>query len=466
MRLVAVDRTAHVLGIEPGMTLADARARHPELVAVESDPAADDALLERIADGCDRYTPLVAIDGADGLTLDITGCLHDGAGEDDLAAEVERRLAAYGLQARHALAGTPEAAQALARFQIMPAPDEVAAVRRLGVVALRLDEETELALRRAGLKTIGDLVGRPTAPLAARFGDDMVGALARLIGKSDSRIVPRRVTPALLVERRLAEPVTQTAAALDILEALATEAAETMAERHQGGRRFAARLFRSDGLAVDLAVETSLAVRDRKVVMRLFEERIEGLADPIDPGFGFDMIRLTVPTLGPLAPTQLQLEGGAVAEGELAALIDRLSTRLGRGRFRRLRAQDTHIPEQAVLALPAVEAAPDIWDTPEPGEPPLRPLHLFDPPQPIQVVAEVPDGPPQRFRWRRSLHEVTRFEGPERIAAEWWRDGSTKPTRDYYRIEDARGRRFWVFRHGLYGIERETPGWYVHGLFA
>nr|WP_295666211.1 DNA polymerase Y family protein [Sphingomonas sp.] len=466
MRLVAVDRTAHALGIEPGMTLADARARHPELVAVESDPAADDALLERIADGCDRYTPLVAIDGADGLTLDITGCLHDGAGEDDLAAEVERRLSAYGLQARHALAGTPEAAQALARFQTMPAPDEVAAVRRLGVVALRLDEETELALRRAGLKTIGDLVGRPTAPLAARFGDDMVGALARLIGKSDSRIVPRRVIPALLVERRLAEPVTQTAAALDILEALATEVAETMAERHQGGRRFAARLFRSDGLAVDLAVETSLAVRDRKVVMRLFEERIEGLADPIDPGFGFDMIRLTVPTLGPLAPTQLQLEGGAVAEGELAALIDRLSTRLGRGRFRRLRAQDTHIPEQAVLALPAVAAAPDTWDAPEPGEPPLRPLHLFDPPQPIQVVAEVPDGPPQRFRWRRSLHEVTRFEGPERIAAEWWRDGLTKPTRDYYRIEDARGRRFWVFRHGLYGTERETPGWYVHGLFA
>ncbi len=466
MRLVALDRAAQALGIDAGMALADARARVPELVAIEADPAADDALLERIAEGCDRYTPLVAIDGMDGLTLDITGCMHSGWTEDDLAADVERRLSAYGVQARHALAGTPEAAQALARFQTMPAPDEAAAVRRLGVVALRLDPDTELALRRAGLKTIGDLAGRPTAPLAARFGDTMVVSLARLTGKSDSRIVPRRTEPALTVERRLAEPVTQTAAALDILESLAGEAAETMAERHQGGRKFAARLFRSDGLAVDLVVETSLEVRDPKVVIRLFEERIEGLADPIDPGFGFDMVRLSVPTLGPLVPTQLQLEGGAVAEGELAALIDRLSTRLGRGRFRRLRAQDTHIPEQAVLALPAVETIATTWEAPTPGEPPSRPLHLFDPPQPIQVTAEVPDGPPRQFRWRRTLHDVTRFEGPERIAAEWWHDGPTRPTRDYYRIEDARGRRFWVFRHGLYGMERAAPGWYVHGLFA
>jgi protein ImuB len=204
----------------------------------------------------------------------------------------------------------------------------------------------------------------------------------------------------------------------------------------------------------------------------LFGERLEALSDPLDPGFGFDLVRLAVPVLEPLAPTQLQLEGGAVAEGELAALIDRLSTRAGRAHFRRLRARDTHIPEQAVLALPAVDApSPEAWTAPEAGEPPLRPIHLFDPPQPIDVIAEVPDGPPHVFRWRRIQHEIMRFEGPERIAAEWWRrDGreaqGSAPTRDYYRVEDARGRRFWIFRHGLYGTERANPGWYVHGLFA
>ena len=98
------------------------------------------------------------------------------------------------------------------------------------------------------------------------------------------------------------------------------------------------------------------------------------------------------------------------------------------------------------------------------GDPPLRPLHLFDPPQPIEVVAEVPDGPPHRFRWRRDLHEVRRFEGPERIAGEWWRQEA--PTRDYFRVEDAEGRRFWMFREGLFQVETTHPRWFVHGLFA
>jgi protein ImuB len=82
-------------------------------------------------------------------------------------------------------------------------------------------------------------------------------------------------------------------------------------------------------------------------------------------------------------------------------------------------------------------------------------------------MTEVPDGPPHRFRWRRTQHDVIRFEGPERIAAEWWHQTQGAGlTRDYYRVEDARGRRFWVFRHGLYDREKPDPRWYVHGLFA
>lgn len=467
MRIVAVDPAAHALGIGEGLGLADARARVPGLVAIDHDPVADRQLLERIADACDRFTPMVAISGDHALTLDITGCLHD-QGEAGLACEVEAWLARAGMTARHALAATPEAALALARFQTGPCTDEAAAVRRLPIAALMPDDDTALALKRAGLVTIGDLAQRPSAPLAARFGEEMTAALARLLGQSDSRIVPRRHPPALHFERRFAEPIARSEDALATIAALAGEAAEAMAERHMGGRRFAVRLYRSDGLVRDLGVEASLPLRDPALVMGLFSERIEALADPLDPGFGFDLIRLAVPRLEPMVPTQLQLEGGSVAEGELAALIDRLGARMGRDRFRRLRPRDTHVPEQAVLALPAVDAPPPVaWGTPEPGEPPLRPIHLFDPPQSIEVMAEVPDGPPHRFRWRRTLHEVTRFEGPERIAAQWWmRDDNAGLTRDYYRVEDARGRRFWIFRHGLYGREKANPGWYVHGLFA
>ena len=462
MRLVAVDSAASALGLAPGLSLADARIRVPDLVIADHDPHADARLLARLADACDRYTPMVATDLFDGLTLDITGCGHAFGGEAGIAADLDRLAAQWRVTVRHAIADTPEAAQALARYGTGEND-----LNALPVAALRCDEETVTALTRAGLRTIGDLVDRPTAPLATRFGEEATDRLARLTGRADSRITPRRALPALRFERRFAEPIARTADVLTVIADLAREAAHAMERRGKGGRRFAVRLFRSDGAVRDLAIDTSQPTRDSALVERLFDERIEALADPIDPGFGFDIVRLAVPVLETLAPTQLELDGGEVSDGELLALIDRLSTRLGARRVQRLVPRDTHIPEQAVLALPAIEApAPEPWPTSPPGEPPLRPLHLFDPPQPIEVIAEVPDGPPRQFRWRRTSHDVTRYEGPERIAAEWWkRDDNAGLTRDYYRIEDARGRRFWVFRHGLYR-EKAAPRWYVHGLFA
>jgi len=185
------------------------------------------------------------------------------------------------------------------------------------------------------------------------------------------------------------------------------------------------------------------------------------------------MVRLVVPVTETLAPEQLQLEGRSVAEVEIAGLIDRLSTRLGRSRIQQLQPNDSHIPEQAAFALPAQDRPAQIeWPKPEEGDPPFRPLQLFDPPQPITVIAEIPDGPPRRFQWQRASHLIVRYEGPERIAPEWWRrkEGHTPGkgglTRDYYRVEDAGGRRFWIFRHGLYGTEKASPDWYLHGLFA
>src|SRR3546814_15514123 len=115
-------------------------------------------------------------------------------------------------------------------------------------------------------------------------------------------------------------------------------------------------MVRSEWDIRDLAVETGLPRGDPALLARLVRERVETLADPLDPGFGFDMIRLSVPMVEPLAPSQLQLEGGSLNEEAMANLVDRLSTRLGRGRLRRLVPRDTHIPEQAALALPAVEA--------------------------------------------------------------------------------------------------------------
>lgn len=467
MRLASVDAAALAVGLRPAMPLADARAQIGDLMVVPHDPGRDAEWLDRLAQGCARYTPLVALDVPDGLILDIAGAAHLFGGEAGLVADVEMRFARLGMTLRHALGPTADAARALARHQARPAPDEAQAIRRLPVAALELNPEATTALVRAGLKTIGDLASRPMANLAARFGADAATALRRISGDAPSPLDPRVTPPPVAVEHRFAEPLGSSAHATKILAELAAEAIEELGKRGKGGRHFRATFFRSDGLARTIAVETGHPTRDAGLVMRLFAERIGGLADPLDPGFGFDMIRLAVPRIEALGASQLKLEGGAVKEVALDELADRLATRLGRARVRRLRPADTHIPEQAQLELPAVDApAPLPWQAPEAGGPPTRPFHLFDPPQPIEVIAEVPDGPPHQFRWRRQAHAVRRYEGPERIAAEWWRRRDNGGlTRDYYRVEDAQGRRFWLFRHGLYE-EKEHPRWYIHGVFA
>ncbi len=467
MRLASVDAAALAAGLRPAMPLADARAQVVDLVVIPHDPAADQDWLDRLAQGCARYTPLVAIDAPDGLILDIAGAEHLFGGEAGLVADVENRFARLGMTLRPALGPTADAARALARYQARPAPDEVSAIRRLPVAALELDAEATTALVRSGLKTIGDLASRPMANLAARFGTDAAMALRRIVGDAPSPLDPRTRPPPVTAERRFAEPLGSTAHAVKILTELVGEAIETLAERGEGGRHFRATFFRSDGLARSIAIETGHPTRDTGLVTRLFAERMDSLADPLDPGFGFDMIRLAVPRLEALGASQLKLEGGAVKDAAIDELADRLATRLGRGRVRKFRPADTHIPEQAQFELPAIDApTPLPWQAPEPGEPPTRPFHLFDPPQPIEVIAEVPDGPPQRFRWRRVFHAVRRYEGPERIAAEWWRRRDNGGlTRDYYRVEDVQGRRFWLFRHGLYD-EKPDPRWYIHGVFA
>lgn len=472
MRLAAVDAAASALGLGAGLTLADARARVPDLCALDMDREADAAWLGRIADACDRYTPLLALDGGDGLILDITGCAHLHGGEPQLRADLLMRLAPIATGAVAAIAGTPQAARGLARFgpgTIVPAGEEVAAVARLPTAALGITADTVLALGRAGLRTVGDLAARPRAPLAARFGRDFPRRLARVLGEADIGITPRRTPPLCSAERRFAEPITHADSAFATLKALLAHTAEALERRGEGGRRFEASFFRTDGTLARLAVETARPTRDPKTVARLFQTWLDGLTDPIDPGYGYDLIRLAVLGTQPLHPAQTGLDGHALEDDAVNALIDRLAARFGAGMVERFVPADSHLPERAAQARPALAlagAAPAPWPAAEAGEPPARPLTLFARPEPIETLAEIPDGPPLRFRWRRVLHEIAHAEGPERIAAEWWRTGEDALTRDYYRIEDKDGRRFWVFREGLFGAETVRPRWFLHGLFA
>lgn len=480
VRVTALSRAAMAVRLSTGLTLADARARVPGLVAVPRDPAAERRLLGRVIAVAQGFSPVVMAEPPDGAVIDLTGCAHLFGGEAGLVADLLARIARLSATVRYGIGHTPEAARARARFAAAPEADLLA----LPVEALEAPPETTLALRRAGLKRIADLATRPRRMLAARFGD-LPLRLARLLEEEERPLDPDRPLPPVMALRRFAEPIGRVEDGLACLEELLGEAATTLLERHEGGRRFVARFFRSDGAVPVLAVETGRPVRDGAVVMRLFRERLDALADPIDPGFGFDMVRLDVPVTEPLAPAQSGLAGETEDAAPLAELADRLVARLGAAQVARVAPHDSHIPECASVAASPAEAP--VWDAPEPGEPPFRPLRLLDPPQPVEVVYALPEGPPKRFVWRKRAHDVARWEGPERIAAEWWRRripaetwrrrdasdhavplpaGAGGFTRDYYRVEDGAGHRFWLFRHGLQGAETGDPAWYLHGVFA
>lgn len=486
VRLAAVDSHAAATGLLPGMTLADARALLPDMLVAPDNPLADLALLEALVDGCGRYTPMVAVAPPAGLLLDITGAAHLAGGEAALASDLLRRLARMGLSGRAALADNPAAALALAGFAdppgngglvaqvdgreaLMPLPAAALLGAEVAVPGLALDNPDALAmaLRRAGLRTVGLVAGQPRAALAARLGDALVHRLDVLLGAAPFPLQPRWPVAEIAIDARFAQPLLTVAAALKVIEGLVVRACLALSERGAGGRAFEAVLYRADGAVARVRVDTAAAQRAPAAIMRLFTERLAALNDPLDPGFGYDLVQLGVPVLAPLGEEQLNLDGGALAEGELLGLVDRLTARLGPGRVRRLAGAQSHVPEQAGFDLPFASFGTQLaWPRPKSDEPPERPVELFDPPQRVEVMAEVPDGPPRRFRWHRRLHDVVRAEGPERIAAEWWhRVDDHGLTRDYYRVEDSSGGRFWLFRHGLYE-ERRTPGWFVHGRFA
>jgi protein ImuB len=479
LQISALDDAATGLGLEVGLPLANARAVCPDVQVFDADEAADTQALNAIADWCDRFTPLVALDSPHGLLLDITGCAHLFGGEAALMRMLCGALARQGFAVSAAIAGTSVCARTVNRYvhgRIIPDGEEADSVKPLPVFALGADDAITRGLRRAGLKTIGDVASRSRHEITARFGAGFTTLLEQALGQGDAPISPRKPLPDYIVEKRFAEPVATDGVISAALSRLARTLIAAMERHGKGARRLEASFFRTDGAVRAIAVDTGQPVTRAEVIDRLFRERLDALSDPLDPGFGFDLVRLSASRTEIVGQQQRDLDANVHDNDELVALIDRIAARIGGRRVVVHLPQDTHIPERAVLAAPAqhdlAAAAVAAWPTRVEGEPPLRPLRLFERPEPIEVLfAEVPDKPPRHFKWRRASHTIVRAEGPERVAMEWWRSQETMPTRDYFRVEDEAGIRFWLYRDGLYGeIVKDDkpvqPGWFVHGLFA
>jgi len=496
LRLSAVNDAAAALGLRVGMALADARAMYPKIAVADADERADFALLEAVADWCDRYTPLAGLDPPDGLMLDVTGCAHLFGGEAALAADLMQRLGAQGYQARVAVADTVGCAWAVARFgkdSIVAVGETLSAIAPLPLAALRLSSETIEALSQVGLKRIADVLDRPRAPLAARFCAEFVRRIDQALGRDDEPITPRLPIPAAIAEQRFADPIALERDVLGTIENLAEKLGALLERRGEGAGLLQAALFRTDGKVFRIEVGTSEPLRDAARIRHLFADRLGVIGDEFDPGFGFDMLRLAALATERHEPAQTGLAAPDHTQ-ELAHLIDRLGARFGLRRVTRMLPQDTHIPEFAVMAVGAhmVRHRPKRTNLAvalhEDSLAPTRPIQLFADPEPIEAIAELPDGPPAQFTWRRTRHVVLHAEGPERIAMEWWRD---RPglvlMRDYFRVESREGLRVWIFRswtklktqeekeresaqkeewHQGQKIDQLPIRWFLHGVFA
>jgi protein ImuB len=449
----AVTKAAAARGARVGARLTDARALDPALVAVPADPPGDEVLLQRLAKWAQRWSPLVEVDGEDALRLDVSGVAHLFGGEGALVQDVITRFAAIGLTARVAIAPTAAAAWAFSRF----GGDELAP---LHVSALRLEPDTVRTLERLGLKTIGALASLPRLALARRFrgAEDVVDALDRALGRKLEPLTALAENPPPRALIKLEEPATYVEAAPQALERLIPRLVVELEDRRLGARRLSLHGFRVDGSVAVASVATTIASRDPKHLHRLLTDK----AAALDPGFGFDAFALVADWTESLGAAQESLVEEPSGERDLARLIDRLTVKLGPVAVRKPQPFESHLPERASGWRPALQHndAVTLPDT-------LRPQRLLDRPEAIDVIYATPEGMPRRFVWRRAVHDIARVEGPERIAPEWWRERSTARLRDYYRVEDEAGRRYWIYREGLFGDGRGgAPNWFMHGLFG
>jgi protein ImuB len=524
-RIAALNRAAQQGGLSVGELVSNARSKVLDLQTHEADPAADAEALRRLALWALRYSPIVApwdeASGADGLFIDISGCAHLFGGEAGLLTDLDRRLRAFGLAPRLAIADTAGVAWGLAHYgngesAIVPSGQEARVLALLPLAALRLPGGTLSLLGRVGLRRIGEVVDRPRAPLAARF-EALLLRLDQALGRAPESLIPVVPPPVYREQATFVEPITASEHVLEAAVRLLADLAQDLARDAAGARSLRLLLFRvmpeacfqHDGGVQSLDIGLAEPSRDAQHIARLIALRLDRLAGGLDAEFGFEAAAVHVLVAEPLADrqTRLTMQEATVPPEALAQLIDRLQQRLGSGAVRQLHPHQSHIPERAVRACKAIDrprvfpppcgeggakrrvggssqASSLMTPTPNPspqggGEPARdswqavgtpsapRPLLLLPRPEPAEVVALIPEGPPRQFRWRGVRHQVAHAQGPERIAPEWWRRITGDVERDYYVVEDTAGRRFWLYRAGLYGRGGDaSPQWFVHGVFG
>ncbi len=500
-RVKACSAAAWEQAVRPGMPLAEAqtllaedtspkRERGTELkkevrpLVVCYDARRDRETLVELAEWCEQFSPIVGLDQADepdSLLLDVSGLAHLFGGEETLAQTVVMGCRQQGLTVRVAIADTTGAAWGFARwggrscipengtgtdrpdrsqshFQVLP-PGNAAVLEHLPLEALRLPQRTTEQLHRLGMRRIGQLNRLPRASLAARFGEPLIERLDKLAGTVAEPIVAHHAREPLSVRWCFEHPTTHHEAIERVLGELLNQLSRRLIEQGQGVLRLACQLVCQNRrpLQIDLSLFRPVVAPQHLLALAKLQLALVTLPDAVEE------IRIRAVTTAPRQSRQRELFGDAPREhpAQLASLVERLSNRLGREHVVRAELQAESQVELAYRYRPlAGEAASTKPSSLPPASLPgplLRPLRLFNPPQPIDVIGIALDGPPAMFHYQRRGHRVARCFGPERIETGWWRGESSR--RDYYRVETEDGNRWWLFR------QLQDQRWFVQGAF-
>jgi protein ImuB len=463
---MAADAAAQAAGLRVGMPATKAQVLVEGLVIQDADPAADAEALDRLALWMLRhFAPIIAADAPNGIVIDSTGADHLHGDETAMLATMIERLVGVGLRARAAIADTWGTAHALARFSARPSylsePGKAMGdVAPLPIAALRLAPDLVGGLRVLGFERIDDLLAQPRAPLTLRFGPELGRRLDQATGQIPEPIEPIRPEQLIKVRHAFAEPIGAAETIARYTGKLADQLCDSLERKGLGARRLDLICHRVDSRAQAVRVGTGLPLRDAKRMTRLLCDKIE----TIDPGFGIELMTLAAIVTEPLAPKHVASSLIEETKPDVSGLIDLLANRVGERNLYRIAPVASDVPERTVRHIPAL--APETgaeW----PGHWP-RPSRLLAHPEPIETIALLPDHPPVSFTWRGVRRRVKRADGPERVFGEWWkRDPELEAVRDYFRVEDDAGERYWVFRAGdgedpLTGSQR----WFLHGIFG
>lgn len=457
--IMASSPAAEAEGALTGMAVADARAAMGELLVIDEVPGQGNKLLRLLGLGCIRYTPIVSIDPPDGLILDITGCSHIWGDEKGYFKEIILKLHAAGFDARGAIADTPGAAWAIARFAlrhpIILSSKQATAISNLPPAALRLTRDIHEKLQKLGFRSIGPLLELPPSILRRRFGQFLLLRIDQALGHVEEYLEPL-VSPIPYYEHlHCLEPISTKAGIEIAIEKLLEMICLRLKSDGKGIRKAILKCHRIDGRKVQASISTTKGSHSVSHLLHLFNLQVS----KIEPALGIELFIMEVPRVEDMETVQEQLwsEAKGLADTALAQLLDRISGKVGAAAIQRYLPAEHHWPERSVKLATSLDEVPQTNWTEY-----MRPIRLLDIPETIEVMSLVPDHPPKLFIHKGKRHNLIKADGPERIGREWWRDKGEH--RDYYAVEDSEGQRYWVFRSGHYNSSNVC--WYLHGYFA